>query len=137
MDVLSRANPETWQAKDATNLAQGWHITLLATDHLRGSGDPANRVIPVGSTEGFQVKCKDAEIAKVAGPPSANLPSCSTTTFQPIPIAGEGPLTILSADVNEGMGLYDFVPIFELLVPGYTIVDTYNTNINVAIIAGP
>lgn len=135
LDVLAYAIDQTWTVSDTTNLGAGWHVTVIADDHLRGEGDPANRVINVGSSHDFKVSCLDGETSTVSGD-SVNLPSCSVGA-QPVPLVGESPLTMLSANAGDGMGTYNFIPHFQLLVPGTTIIDTYRTNIYVDAIAGP
>ncbi|MGB0385106.1 MAG: cohesin domain-containing protein [Ardenticatenaceae bacterium] len=140
-DILAYAINETWTVSDTTQLGAGWHVTIMADDHLRGSQDPANRVINVGTSHDFQVECLDSDIAPAPGVASGgNLPTCAGGV-QPIPNSSLGstetPLTILSAATSNGLGAYGFVPRFQLLVPGTTIIDTYTTNIFVDVIAGP
>lgn len=134
-DVLAYAIDETWRVSDTTQLGEGWHLTVIAQDNLRGIGDPLNRVIEVGADHEFKVNCLDDEITPVSGD-AEKLPTCSVGT-QPVPISGENPLSLLSAAAYDGMGVYDFVPHFQLLIRGSTVIDTYTTNIFVDAIAGP
>lgn len=134
-DVLAYAIDEAWRVSDTTQLGAGWHVAMIAQDHLRGVGDPLNRVIEVGADHEFKVNCLDDEITPVSGDPD-KLPTCSVGT-QPVPISGENPLSLLSAAAYDGMGVYDFIPHFQLLIRGSTVIDTYTTNIFVDATAGP
>ena len=134
-DVIALANDATWTAADTTNQGRGWHVTLAATDHLRGNSDPVNHVILVGQSQGFMVECLDSEVVTVSGA-AANPPFCPPGA-QPIPLDTESPLSILIAGPLQGMGVYDFLPHFEILVPGTTVIDTYSTEIFTDIMAGP
>ncbi len=133
-DVLAVAEDTAWTATDTSCLGGGWHVTLIADDHLRGQTDPENRVILIGNSEDFTVGCLDTEIVPVSGD-AVNLPTCEPV--QPIPVTGENPITVIYADAGHGMGVYDFVPHFEILVPGNAIIDTYTTDIFADIIVGP
>jgi PKD repeat protein len=138
-DVLAYAIDQRWVATDTTGFAAGWHVTLQAEDHFRGSEEPNNRVIPVGSSGNFGVSCSNDEITPLPGVPHAgNLPTCASGV-QSIPNAalGESAISILSATVNDARGAYNFIPHFQLVVPGTTIIDLYSTNIYVDLIQGP
>ncbi len=138
-EVLANAITQTWTVSDTTNFGAGWHVTLIAEDHLRGEQDRDNRVINVGTTHDFKVSCLDSDVEPVVGASTAgNLPTCSIGA-QPIPNSAlaETPLTILSAAQSDGIGPYTFVPRFELIIPGTTLIDVYGTNIFVDAIAGP
>ncbi len=134
VDVYATATDATWTATDTTGLGAGWHVTLTAEDHLRGDADPANHVIFVGQDEDFTVECLDSEIVIVSGtgPP----PTCPIGA-QPIPLTGQNPLTMLWAAESQGMGIFDFLPHFEILVPGSSTIDIYRTELLIDIIAGP
>ncbi len=134
-DVLAVANDDTWTATDTTLSHAGWHVTLIADDHLRGNLDPINHVIEIGANRDFLVHCLDSEIVTVSGD-SVNLPTC-TNGPQAIPVADDNPITVIYANQGSGMGVYDFLPHFEILVPGTTIIDTYSTDIWVYITASP
>lgn len=135
-DVVADAIEQTWVATDTTALGAGWYVTLQAEDHFRGSQDPTNRVIPVGSSGNFGVECFDNEISPVADVPYAGNPPTCASGIQSIPndALGESPTRILSANVNDGRGAYNFIPHFQLVVPGTTIRDLYVTNIYIDII---
>lgn len=133
-DVVAQANAATWTASDTTCLGAGWHVTLVAADHFRGRADPKNHVIPIGENEQFTVECFDTEIVPIG---DAGIPPTCPSGVQPIPLIGENPLTILYADPGQGIGGFEFVPHFEIVVPGTAIIDIYTTEIWVDIIAGP
>ena len=132
--VVATAHDATWRAADTTCLGVGWHVTLIATDHLRGNVDPENHVIEVGLSHDFTVGCLDTEIVPIG---DAGIPPTCPVGDQPIPLLGEPPLSLLTAGTGQGLGLFDFVPHFEILVPGSTIIDLYTTEILVDIVAGP
>lgn len=136
-DVLAQAGEAAWTVTDSTNLGAGWHVTVSAADHLRGDLDPEAHVIRVGLGEEFTVGCLDSEIVTVSGD-AIRPPSCPAGDQSiPLATAGESPLTILSAAANEGMGAYEFLPRFEIVVPGTTAIDLYSTLLFVDIVAGP
>ncbi len=134
-DVIVEAIDATWTATDTTCFGAGWHVTLIADDHLRGNLDPINHIIEIGASRDFLVNCLDSEIVTVSGD-AVNLPTC-TNGPQAIPVGDENPITVIYANRGNGMGVYDFLPHFEILVPGTTIIDTYTTDIWVDIMAGP
>lgn len=133
-DVVAEAIDTPWTVIDTTGLGAGWHVTLIADDHLRGDQDSANHVIPVGENEEFRVSCLDSEIVPVG---NAGMPPTCAIGPQTIPVAGENPITIIYADQGRGMGIFDFVPHFEIVVPGTAIIDRYTTDIFADIMAGP
>ena len=91
-------------------------------------------MIEVGLSHGFTVEYDDMEIVPIG---DAGIPPTCPAGHQPIPLLGEPPLSHLTAGTGQGTGIFDFVPHFEILVPGATIIDLYTADILVDIIAGP
>ncbi len=133
-DVYAQAIDETWTVTDTTQTGAGWHVTLIADDHLRGDADQAGHVIELGVNEGFTVSCLDTEIVPVGD--TSDPPTCPAGA-QAIPVHGEQPLTMIWADGTKGMGVFELLPHFEILVPGTAVIDRYTTDILVDITVGP
>ncbi len=123
-DKIVDAADYAWQTSDKSAAAAGWHVTLSANDFSDGSSNS----IPVN---GFTVEMANTAINKVSGnaPPTSQV--TSITALSPTGI------NLLSAAAGDGLGTYNFVPHFQLIVPGTTVVSDYNTAVTVTVISGP
>ncbi len=134
-DVIVQANGTTWAANDLTQLQAGWNVTMIALDHLRGARDAENHVLKIGEAEEFKVRgCRNSELtsndARVAAP------MCQEN-LRAVPIVGESPLLLISAEPRTGMGTWLFSPQFQLLFSSLDVVDNYYAPFHLTIATGP
>ena len=123
-DKLVDAADFAWQTSDQSPVAAGWHVTLDASDFSDGGPN----TIPV---VGFTAQMPNTAISTVNG----NTPPVSQVT-SPTALSPTG-INLLAAAVGDGLGTYNFVPHFQLLVPGATLPGAYSTTVTVTIICGP
>ncbi|MFQ5408080.1 MAG: WxL domain-containing protein, partial [Anaerolineales bacterium] len=123
-DQLVDAADYAWQASDTSAAAAGWHVTLSANDF----SDGGSGFIAVS---GFTVDMANTAISTVSGntPPTSQVASSTGLS--------SGGVTLLSAAIGNGLGTYNFVPHFQLLVPGATTAGDYSTTVTATIISGP
>lgn len=113
-----------WSVTDARgdDLA-GWNVTLSSTDFTTTGGSI--------TVDNFKMKLLDVNIDTVAG----NAPPVSlATSYQPLSGAH---LKFLSAALGNGMGTYDFMPDFSLLVPAESVPGSYEAFLTVTLTSGP
>lgn len=113
-----------WRA-DADGETGGWNVTVTATDLDNGVGN----TIPVSN---FEIRLLDTNIVLVSG--QSQGPISTQTSF--VPLSGT-PLKIASAVADEGDGIYDLTPDFQLTVPAQTYTGNYSATVTVDISVGP
>jgi plastocyanin len=119
--VETSASPD-WSVTDARgdDLA-GWNVTLSSTDFTTTGGSI--------TVDNFKMRL--TVITTVAG----NAPPASlVTSYQPLSGA---PLKFLSAAVGNGMGTYEFMPDYSLLVPAESVPGDYTAFLTVTLTSGP
>jgi plastocyanin len=116
------ANP-AWSVTDARgDVSAGWHVTVSSTD-FTGAGTI--------TVDNFKMRLEDTAITVIGG----NLPPTSLfTSYQPLSGA---PSKFLSAAFGNGMGTYDLIPDFSLLVPADSVPGDYGASLTVTLTTGP
>lgn len=147
-----------WAVRDPRGTGEGWLVNIQATDFVK-TGAPTQK-IPLtltdkhGGLSSFFMQLTIADITWVDGQfdTTCTDDDCvgsiggTTTTggdLMPYPdpvfvadmraISGIAQ-TFLIADVNEGMGSYQFAPSFRLDVPAETYVGTYTNTVTITLI---
>ena len=110
----------TWLATDRTGTGAGWHVTVVSTDFTNEAGKTI-------SAESF-----DISVATIISGTGGTSPT-PVTSSQSL----DTEVSILSADVDEGMGQYAFSPDFLLDVPATTYAGTYTATITVDVVSSP
>lgn len=134
-DVIVEANETTWTVDDRTQLKAGWNVTMIALDHLRGESKPEENVLRIGESEELKVRgCLNAEL--VGDTVGVKPPICQEN-LRAVPIVGESPLLLISAEPNTGMNTWQFSPQFQLFFSSLDAVDNYTAAFNLTISSGP
>lgn len=121
-----------WIATHTAPNSGGWHVTLSATGDF---SDGAGHSIALDTGDGFNgftVSLPDGNVTGRSG--SNGSPLSQALTKQIVSTTG---ISILSAETGSGEGIYDFVPQFELFIPGTTVGGNYNTTVEVKMVYGP
>ena len=125
-------NEEAWIATHTIDNPDGWHLVLKAMgDFSDGQGN----FIPIDMGDGlngFKVSFSDDDI--VPRPNSNTSPQSLVSTSQLVSTNG---ITILTAPSATGEGIYDFIPHFELFIPGGSAAGNYETTVVVEMVTGP
>lgn len=116
-----------WNVNDATGHGYGWDATIVATDFQNGT-----RSIPAAN---FSMQLRSAYIAKADA--SAGVLPTPQGSFgsQYMPI--DSVQSFLAADVEEGMGSFNFAPEFKLVVPASAYAGTYTSTVTVTVTENP
>jgi len=112
----------TITARDATGTGQGWNIFIQAGDFISG-----RNVIPVSN---FEIVLPSENIFMVDG---YGQPVSGVEDYTNL---DNEHLIILSAGAGEGMGFFEFSPIFRLLVPASAHAGTYTSEVLLTIVPG-
>lgn len=131
-DQTASSATATWTVSNTRNLDTAFQVTLSATDFTSGTYSI--------SADGFTVKVQQSSVISssvnaVSGP----VPNTNAADFQSMN-GGGGQIILTSSGLAYpvGMGVYDFNPEFELLIPGLkTVVGTYTTTVIVTTSVGP
>jgi plastocyanin len=120
--VETSASPP-WSVTDARgDVLAGWNVTVSSTD-FTGAGSI--------TVDNFKMRLEDTDITVIAG----NAPPASLfTSYQPL---SGTPSTFLVAAAGDGMGTYDFIPDFSLLVPAESVPGDYGALLTVTLTTGP
>lgn len=121
-DQTTTASLATFSVSDLTGTGDGWHVTAQASQFTG-----TNHNLATGSLEMSE-------------------PTVSANgTTSPDPTVATGPYTIdngavqvASADVDEGMGIYDFsATTLTLALPADVYADTYASTVTVSVVSAP
>lgn len=124
LDQSVETSPSPWRAIDSRGTASGWNVTLTSSDFTSGAG-----TIPVGN---FRVRLVPAAISTISG---GTPPVSLVSSYQAL--SDSLPLKLLSAAPGTGMGSYNFVPDFNLLLPASVPQGDYQASIVVSVNSGP
>jgi len=122
---------DKWVAIDPTGTGGGWHVTISTTDFVNITPGFEGKTIDLSQGTGLRMAIPQDNIAAVYG---NAVPSTLIEDFTSVTSEAR---TILSAAENEGMGEYEFEPLFDLFVPAETYKGTYEATFTVTITAGP
>lgn len=124
LDQVAAVSPSPWRAIDSRGTGSGWNVTLTSTNFASGTG-----TIPAGN---FRVRLLPGSITTVSG---GAPPATLVSSYQAL--SNSLPLKLLAAIAGTGMGTYNFVPDFSLLVPASTSPGDYQASIVVSVNSGP
>ncbi len=124
LDQTVEVSPSPWRAIDSRGTGAGWNVSLTSTDFTSSGG-----TIPAGN---FRVRLLPGSITTASG---GTPPATLASSYQALSAAL--PLKLLAAAVGAGMGTYDFVPDFSLLVPASAAPGVYEASIVVSVNSGP
>jgi len=120
-----------WVANDPTGNGAGWNVTIAAADFKR-NGDLAGseKLIPVG---GFKMTLLNSAITPFDASVVSPVPTSSISADTVLGVAQK----FVSADVDKGMGKYNMLPTFKLVVPADTYAGSYTSQVTLVITAAP
>lgn len=130
--TVATNDQQPWVATHTATNTDGWHLTLSAESDF---SDGAGRSIALDTGDGvsgFTVRLPDDGVTGRSG--SNGNPLSQALTKQIVSTTG---ISILSAATGSGEGIYDFVPQFELFIPGTTVGGNYSTTVEVKMVFGP
>jgi hypothetical protein len=117
----------TIQVTDQRGTAAGWNFNLYGTGDFTGTtAGPGDSFPLTGLALQYASTTHVAGNTDISGISGSNLTQVTTTGQQ-----------IASATVNFGNGEYQLLYDGDLLIPGDTLVDTYNTTIVVEVASAP
>lgn len=125
-DQITDGEPDSpWSVVDATGAGDGWHVTVLFNHFYNG-----DKMVSVSNGA---LLLKIDELTTVQG----NTPPAIMGSYADYSVLEPSETVILQAAPGDGMGTYQFVPRFKLLVPAETYAGQYTANVSVSVIAGP
>ncbi len=124
LDQTVDASPAPWRALDARGTGAGWNVTMTSSDFSSGGG-----TIAAGN---LKVQLLQSKITTISG---NTAPLTLAATYQSL--SNAIPLKILVAAPGSGMGSYDFIPDYRLMVPSSTVPGDYQASLVVSVNSGP
>jgi len=122
-DQLLMVASAPWRASDGRGSGDGWHVTVQSTDIVA-----ALATIPAAN---LKVQVQQSGITTVSG---NSLPVSLATSYQPL---SASPLKLIAASPGTGMGTYDFIMDFELMLPASAYAGEYTASLTTSINSGP
>jgi hypothetical protein len=117
-------NTANWTVVDPTGTGLGWHVNIDASDFVDEEGHTI-------SVEAMSLKVAQENIQLISG---SGIPNTLISSFSPL---SQIPQTVLSANLEEGMGTFEVTPEFRLSIAPSTYAGHYVSTITVSIISGP
>ena len=122
----------TWVVNDSRGTGTGWNISIVATDFTGTVGGQLRTIDISEADQDLLVRVASIAITSGNTAPTSPVPSDAS-----VPFTGESPLKILTAAVNTGMGIYNYVPTFTLKFPAAGYAVAYSGTITVTLNAVP
>jgi len=130
--TVATDDQQPWIATHTAANSGGWHVTLSATGDFSDGAGHSIALDAGDSINGFRVSLPDNDVTGRSG--SNSKPLSQALTKQIVSTTG---ISVLSAATGSGEGIYEFVPQFELFIPGTTVGGSYNTTVEVKMVFGP
>ncbi|MGB0383676.1 MAG: hypothetical protein ACPGWR_02540 [Ardenticatenaceae bacterium] len=130
--TVATADQQPWLATHTAANSGGWHVVLSAASDFSDGAGHSIALDAGDSLNGFTVGLPDDNVTGRSG--SNSKPLSQALTKQIVSTTG---ISVLSAATGTGEGIYDFIPQFELFIPGTTIGANYSTTVEVKMVFGP
>ena len=130
--TVATDDQQPWIATHTAANNGGWHVTLRATGDFSNGAGHSIALDTGDGFNGFTVMLPDDNLTGRSG--SNSNPLSQALTKQIVSTTG---ISILSAATGTGEGIYDFIPQFELFIPGTTLGGNYSTTVEVKMVFGP
>lgn len=132
-DVTEASDAATWNVSNTLNQDKAIQVSLAATDFTDVTGNYSI------SADGFKVKVQQSSIVANSIATSGDAPSTQVLDYQVMNgVAAQIILSSTGMAYPAGMGVYDFAPEFQLLIPGLTtVIGEYTSTVTVTTATGP
>lgn len=123
LDQAQNGSTTAWTVESTYPAGTGWHVTIQGADYSDGSHS-----IDIGN---MSARLLDSNIVVISG---SAPPSSTMTSYTPLSTTAQ---TMLQAEGDAGVGVYEFTPDFRLAVPAEAYAGSYTATITATFVVGP